>query len=148
VVSLITVAILYSFYGITALKPLIAGSKWVILPSPWRLFQALLDVPAFHIPGTTVTLLISLLWPIAMVVAAWFIYQRISSDQPQEVVAPFALSFAWILVAPWVFPWYAALAWVALTQVPRNRMTRWLTLYTVLLAVWHSGGGQGPATHW
>ena len=39
---------------------------------------------------------------------------------------PFALTFAWILVAPWVFAWYAALAWVALTQVPRNRMTRWL----------------------
>jgi hypothetical protein len=148
IVSLITVAILYSGYGITALKPLVAGSKWVILPSPWRLFQALLDVPAFHISAGTVSLLISLLWPIAMIVVAWFIYQRISSDQPQEVVAPFALSFAWILVAPWVFPWYAALAWVALTQVPRNRMTRWLTLYTVLLAVWHSGGGQGQATHW
>ena len=148
VVSLITVAFLYSFYGITALKPLIAGSQWVILPSPWRLFQAILDVTVLpHSPGT-VSLLINLLWPIAMIVVAWFIYQRISSDQPQEVVAPFALSFAWILVAPWVFPWYAALAWVALTQVPRNRMTRWLTLYTVLLAVWHSGGGQGAATHW
>jgi hypothetical protein len=148
VVSLVTVAILYSFYGITALKPLIGGSQWVILPSPWRLFQALLDIPALHISTSTVSLVINLLWPIAMIVVAWFIYQRISSDQPQEVVAPFALSFAWILVAPWVFPWYAALAWVALTQVPRNRMTRWLTLYTVLLAVWHSGGGQGVATHW
>jgi hypothetical protein len=148
VVALITVAVLYSTYGISALKPLITGSKWVILPSPWRLFQALLDIPALHIPASTVSLLISLLWPIAMIIVAWFIYQRISSDQPQEVVAPFALSFAWILVAPWVFPWYAAIAWVALTQVPRNRMTRWLTLYTVLLAIWHSGGGQGPATHW
>jgi hypothetical protein len=148
VVSLITVAVLYSGYGVTALKPLVTGSQWVILPSPWRLFQALLDIPALHLSPSTVGLVISLLWPIAMIIVAWFIYQRISSDQPQEVVAPFALSFAWILVAPWVFPWYAAIAWVALTQVPRNRMTRWLTLYTVLLAVWHSGGGQGAATHW
>ncbi len=148
VVSLITVAALYSGYGITALKGLIGGSQWVILPSPWRLVEALLDIRALHISTGTVSLVITLLWPIALIVVAWFIYQRISSDQPQEVVAPFALSFAWILVAPWVFPWYAALAWVALTQVPRNRMTRWLTLYTVLLAVWHSGGGQGPATHW
>jgi hypothetical protein len=146
VVSLVTVATLYSGYGITALKPLVTGSKWVILPSPWRLFQALLDV--LHVPPGTVSLLISLLWPIAMVVVAWLIYQRISSDQPREVVAPFALSFAWILVAPWVFPWYAALAWVALTQVPRNRMTRWLTIVTVVLALWHSGGGQGPGGHW
>jgi hypothetical protein len=151
VVSLVTVAALYTSYGLNALKPLAGGSRWVILPSPWRLFQAIGDVSLGPLLGlsraqadsTTVTL-ISVLWPIAMVVLAWIIYKRISSDQPREVVAPFALSFAWILVAPWVFPWYAALAWVALTQVPRNRMTRWLTIVTVLLAIWHSGAGQGP----
>jgi len=70
------------------------------------------------------------------------VYRRISSDQPREVVAPFALTFAWIVVSPWVFAWYTAIAWVALTQVPRNRMTRWLTLVTVWLALWHSSGGQ------
>ncbi|HEY2638990.1 MAG TPA: hypothetical protein VGI66_03780 [Streptosporangiaceae bacterium] len=150
-VALATVALLYSGYGITALKPLIGGSKWVILPSPWRIIQACADWLGFHSglfatyaqSGKAVSIAISLIWPIAMVVVAWFIYQRISSDQPQEVVAPFALSFAWVLVAPWVFPWWTALAWVALTQVPRNRMTRWLTIVTVLLAIWHSGGGQG-----
>jgi hypothetical protein len=31
---------------------------------------------------------------------------------------------------------------VALTQVPRNRMTRWLTPVTVFLALYHSSGGQ------
>ena len=86
--------------------------------------------------------IISLLWPVAMIVVAWLIYRRISSDQPREVVAPFALTYAWILVAPWVFPWYTAIAWAALTQVPRNRMTRWLTIVTVFLALWHSSGGQ------
>jgi len=80
--------------------------------------------------------------PVAMLVVAWLVYRRISSDQPREIVAPFALTYAWILVAPWVFPWYTAIAWVALTQVPRNRMTRWLTIVTVLLALWHSSGGQ------
>src|SRR6516164_5999340 len=70
------------------------------------------------------------------------VYRRISSDQPGEVVAPFALTYAWILVAPWVFAWYTGIAWVALTQVPRNRMTRWLTLVTVFLALCHSSGGQ------
>jgi len=134
-VSLATLAALYSFYGLRALKPLLGGSQWVILPSPWRLAQML---------GLSTTA-INLLWPIAMIVVAWMIYQRISSDQPREVVAPFALTFAWILVFPWVFPWYTAIAWAALTQVPRNRMTRWLAIVTVLLALWHSGGGQGPA---
>ena len=64
----------------------------------------------------------------------------------REVVAPFALTFAWILVAPWVFAWYTAVAWAALTQVPRNRMTRWLTIVTVLLALCLSSGGHAVPT--
>jgi hypothetical protein len=141
-VCVATIALQYSSYGLGALKPLIGGSKFVILPSPWRLFQA--AGVALGININTMATIISLLWPVAMIVVAWLIYGRISSDQPGEVVAPFALTFAWILVAPWVFPWYTAIAWVALTQVPRNRMTRWLTIVTVLLALWHSGVGQGP----
>jgi len=139
-VSLVVVALEYSSYGLVALKPLFEGAKLVILPSPWRFVQMLGD--ATHLSTDTIAIVIGCLWPIAMFVVAWLIYQRISSDQPAEVVAPFALTFAWILVYPWVFPWYTAIAWVALTQVPRNRMTRWLTIVTVLLACWHSGGGQ------
>ena len=82
-----------------------------------------------------------------MLIVAWLIYQRISADQPREVVAPFALTFAWVLVAPWVFAWYTAIAWAALTLVPRNRMTRWLAIVTVLLALWLSSGGQA-CTRW
>jgi hypothetical protein len=134
VVSLGTLAVLYASYGLKALAPLIGGSKWVILPSPWRFAQML---------GLSITA-IDVLWPIAMIVVAWLVYQRISSDQPGEVVAPFALTYAWIVVAPWVFPWYTAITWAALTQVPRNRMTRWLTIVTVVLALWHSSGGQAP----
>ena len=140
-VSLATVALEYSFYGISALKPLFGGLKLVGLPSLWRVFQMVADGLGFN--GGAVTTVISLLWPIAMFVVAWFIYRRISEDQPREVVAPFAFSFAWILVAPWVFAWYTAIAWVTLTQVPRNRMTRWLTIVTVVLAMWLSNGGQG-----
>jgi hypothetical protein len=141
--SLVTIAFIYSFYGLTALKPLLAGSKWVTLPSPWWFFQQAGEAVGVH--QATIDTVISFLWPVAMIVVAWLIYQRISSAQPGEVVAPFALAFAWILVAPWTFAWYTALAWVALTQVPRNRMTRWLAIVTVLLALWHSSGGQGIA---
>ena len=77
-----------------------------------------------------------------MIIVAWLEYRRKYSDQPHEVEAPIALTYAWILVAPWVFAWYTGIAWVALTQVPRNRMTRWLTLVTVFLALCHSSGGQ------
>jgi hypothetical protein len=140
VVALATVALQYSFYGLVALKPLFGGLKLVTLPSPWRLFE--LAGEALGAGQGTMATIIGLLWPIAMIVVAWFIYQRISSDQPREVVAPFALTFAWILVAPWVFAWYTAIAWAALTQVPRNRMTRWLAIVTVFLALCLSSGGQ------
>jgi len=139
-VSIVTLAIGYSAYGLVALKPLFGGLQLVTLPSPWRVFE--LTGQALGVGQSTMVTIISVLWPIALIVVAWLIYQRISSDQPREVVAPFALTFAWILVAPWVFAWYTAVAWAALTQVPRNRMTRWLAIVTVFLALCLSSGGQ------
>jgi len=122
-----------------ALKPIFGGLKLATLPSPWRVFEL---IGALFGAEPAVATVMGYLWPFAMIIVAWFVYQRISSDQPGEVVAPFALTYAWILVAPWVFAWYTGIAWVALTQVPRNRMTRWLTLVTVFLALCHSSGGQ------
>jgi len=143
VVALVVVALEYIPYGLVGLKPLFGGLKLVGLPSPWWVFYAVgHDLLGFS--KNAVETPVSYLWPIALIIVAQLIYKRISSDQPREVVAPFALAFAWILVAPWVFAWYTALAWVALTQVPRNRMTRWLTIVTVVLALWHSSGGQAP----
>jgi hypothetical protein len=142
-VALVTVGLEYIPYGLSGLKPLFGGLKLVVLPSPWWLLQE--SATLLGVSKSTIETVISCLWPIALIIVAQLIYKRISSDQPREVVAPFALAFAWILVAPWVFAWYAALAWVALTQVPRNRMTRWLTIVTVVLALWHSSGGQAPS---
>jgi hypothetical protein len=139
-VSLVTLALGYSFYGIEALKPLFGGLDLVTLPSPWRIVELLAEAVGVH--DSTIITVISFLWPVAMIVVAWFIFRRISSDQPREVVVPFALTYAWIIAAPWVFAWYTAVAWAALTQVPRNRMTRWLAIVTVFLALCHSSGGQ------
>jgi len=139
-VSLVTLALGYSFYGIEALKPLFGGLDLVTLPSPWRVVELLAEAVGVH--DSTIITVISFLWPVAMIVVAWFIFRRISSDQPREVVAPFALTYAWIIAAPWVFAWYTAVAWAALAQVPRNRMTRWLAIVTVFLALCHSSGGQ------
>jgi hypothetical protein len=144
-VALATVAFEYSFAGLNALKPVVGGTRWVNMPSPWRLFQIVAEALGMH--QATTSIVITCLWPPAMLVVAWVIYKRISSDQPREIVAPFALAFAWVLVAPWVFAWYTALAWATLTLVPRNRMTRWLTIVTVFLALWLSGGGQGVPGH-
>lgn len=141
--ALITLALQYSLYGLSALKPLTGGLKWATLPSPWRVFE--LAGLAVGVPDRILTTMITVLWPVTLLVLAWLIFRRIASDQPSEVVTPFAVTFAWILSAPWVFAWYTAVPWVALTQVPRNRMTRWLTIVTVVLALCLSSGG-GQAT--
>jgi hypothetical protein len=142
VVAMTTLALEYSAFGMGALKPLFNGSQWVTLPSPLWFVKVIGE----HLHLST-ALLISCVWLTAMFVVAWLVYQRISADQPRQVVAPFALTYAWVLVAPWMFAWYTALPWVALTQVPRNRMTRWLTIVTVVLALWHSSGGWVPPGH-
>jgi hypothetical protein len=139
-VAVATLALGYSFYGLDALKPVFGGLQLVTLPSPWRIFELTGQALGFH--QSTMATIISLLWPAALLIVAWLVLKRISADQPREVVAPFALTYAWILVAPWAFAWYTAVAWAALTQVPRNRMTRWLTIVTVLLALCLSSGGQ------
>jgi len=142
VTAMATVALEYSFYGLDSLKPLFEGSKWITLPSPWWFVHGIGD--ELGIPEGTLSLLISVLWVTGMFVIAWFVLKRISAEQPREIVAPFALTYAWVLMAPWVFAWYTALPWVTLAQVPRNRFSRWLTIVTVVLAIWHSSGGWVP----
>jgi hypothetical protein len=145
-----TVVFFYSFFGLHAFKQVLQASSLVATPSPWRAFQLAVEW-VFWLFGAeptgqrVSTDIISISWPILMVLIAYAVYRRFGADQPAVVTVPFALSFAWILVAPWSLPWYAASAWVILALVPRNPMTRWLTLATVYLALMHCSGG-GPAT--
>jgi hypothetical protein len=140
--AIATVGLEYSFYGVGALKPLFSGAQWVALPSPWWFVQWLGG--ELGLSSGSLAAIIGCLWLVSLVVVAWLVYRRISSDEPPEVVAPFALSYAWILIAPRVLSWYTALPWVMLTQMPRNRITRWLTIVTFVLAVMHSNGGWVP----
>jgi len=77
-----------------------------------------------------------------MLLLAWYLYNRLSPDVPTVVAATCALTFAWIVVAPWSLPWYSSIAWVTLALLPRNSLTRWLTLATGALALLHFNGGH------
>ncbi|MGH6656890.1 MAG: glycosyltransferase 87 family protein [Actinocrinis sp.] len=143
------VVFFYSYFGLHAFNQLLSASSLVATPSPWRTVQLVIQ-GVFAIFGHSAlgqsvgSVATSVIWPILMIVVAVFMYRRISKEQPAVVTVPFALCFAWIVCAPWSLPWYSALAWVILALLPRNPMTRWLTLVTVFLAVMHSSGG-GPA---
>jgi hypothetical protein len=137
---------LYFFsYGPDALKPLPKASTRVISPSIWKLIQIIGDHLDPANPSATSTL-IGVLWPPLLLALAWYLYNRLSPDVPAVLAATCALTFAWVLVAPWSLPWYTALAWVTLALLPRNSLTRWLTLATGALALLHFNAGH-PDNH-
>jgi hypothetical protein len=137
---------LYFFsYGPNALKTLPGASTRVISPSIWKLIQIIGDHLDPANPSATSTL-IGVLWPPLLLALAWYLYNRLSPDVPAVLAATCALTFAWVLVAPWSLPWYTAVAWVTLALLPRNSLTRWLTLATVVPALLHFSAGQ-PGHH-
>jgi hypothetical protein len=138
-----TVLGLYYFsYGLVALKPLGGASSMVISPTLWRL----LEVTVQHYYGNAaehaVTSTFGFIWPPLMLLLAWYLYNRLSPDVPTVVAASCALTFAWMVVAPWQLPWYSSIAWVALALLPRNSLTRWLTIATGTLSLMHFNGGH------
>lgn len=137
-----TTAALYGFsYGLHALQSTFEASKLVISPSVWRLVQILFDhLYPTHTAG--VSTVFGFLWPPLTLAVAWYLYNRLSPDVPAAVAATCALTFAWVIVTPWSLPWYTSVAWVTLALLPRNTLTRWLTLATGTLAILHFNGGH------
>ena len=136
VAAVTTLGLYYFSYGLVALKPLGGASTMVISPTVWRAVEGIFGT------GHLVTTVIGFTWPPLMLALAWYLYNRLSPDVPTVVAATCALTFAWVLVAPWALPWYASIAWVALALLPRNSLTRWLTLATGTLALLHFNGGH------
>jgi hypothetical protein len=145
VAALTTLGLYYFSYGFGALKPLGNASTMVISPTVWRLVQEIgLTTGGTH-GEDLVTTIIGFAWPPLMLALAWYLYNRLSPDVPTVVAATCALTFAWVLVAPWALPWYASIAWVTLALIPRNSLTRWLTLATGALALLHFNGGHATS---
>jgi hypothetical protein len=138
----VTVVPLYLFtWGISTLGPLSTASKMVISPSAWRLAQIIVQQLFGDTALHDVTNVFGFAWPVLTLSLAWYLYNRLSPDVPTVVAGTCALTFAWVIVAPWQLPWYASIAWVTLALLPRNTLTRWLTLATGVLSLCHFNGG-------
>jgi hypothetical protein len=141
VAAVTTLGLYYFSYGFGALKPLAKASGMVISPTVWSAVQQIgLLIDPHSKPF--VSTLIGFAWPPLVLALAWYLYNRLSPDVPTVVAATCALTFAWVIVAPWALPWYSSIAWVALALLPRNSLTRWLTLATGALALFHFNGGH------
>jgi hypothetical protein len=143
--ALTTFCLYFFSYGLSVLGPLRQASTQVISPTLWRLGQVTVQHfwgdPVMH----TVTTVFGFAWEPLMLLLAWYLYNRLSPDVPTVVAATCALTFAWMVVAPWQLPWYSSVAWVALALLPRNSLTRWLTIATGTLALMHFNGGQNTS---
>jgi hypothetical protein len=106
-------------------------------PSAWRLVQIIVQHEFGNRALQSVTGVFSYAWPVLTLAVAWYLYNRLSPDVPAVVAGTCALTFAWVIVAPWSLPWYASPAWVTLALLPRNSLTRWLALTTGVLALFH-----------
>jgi hypothetical protein len=136
----VTTFCLYSFsYGLSAIKPLGQAGKQVISPTIWRLIQVTVQHYYGKHAEATVTSAFIVWYPLVLLLA-WYLYLRLSPDVPTVLAATCALTFAWMVVAPWQLPWYSSIAWVTLALLPRNSLTRWLTLATGAIALAHFNG--------
>jgi hypothetical protein len=142
IAGLTTFGLYYFSYGLTALGPLASASKMVISPTIWRAIQAIALLSGGKGAEHMVTTMIGFAWPALMLALAWYLYKRLSPDVPAVVAATCALTFAWVLVAPWSLPWYSSIAWVTVALLPRNSLTRWLTVATGTLSMMHFNGGH------
>jgi hypothetical protein len=136
----VTAGLYYLTWGFGALKPLRHASQMIISPTIWRLIEVWcqkVDPDSIH----TLPVIIGFAWPPLMLALAWYLYNRLSPDVPTVVAATCALTFAWVVAASWALPWYTSIAWVTLALLPRNSLTRWLTLATGTLALLHFNGG-------
>jgi hypothetical protein len=140
--GLTTFCLYYFSYGLSALEPMRAASTLVITPSPWRLAQVTIQHYVGWPAERTATSAFGFIWPVLLLLLAWYLYNRLSPDVPTVVAACCALTFAWIVVAPWVLPWYSSIAWVTLALLPRNGLTSWLAIATEILGLLHFNGGH------
>jgi hypothetical protein len=129
----------YLLAGRYALRPLFEATGLVGIESPWSLVGAAVNRAAGPDLAAVVT---RFGWPCALVPVAVLLFRLLPENAPRALRTQFALSFAWVLVAPWIMPWYTALAWGFHAQLPPNRLTRWLVIYTVVLACVHNSGGH------
>jgi hypothetical protein len=147
VVAVVTTFGLYIFsYGLGALGLAFGDSKLVISPTIWRLIQVTVQHYYGDHAEATVTSTFGFIWVPLMVLLAWYLYNRLSPDVPTVVAASCALTFAFMVLSPWQLPWYSAVAWVTLALLPRNQLTRWLTIATGALALTHFNGGHPTNT--
>jgi alpha-1,6-mannosyltransferase len=135
----------YGVAGIGAFRALSHASQMVSLATPWRPLADLTD-PAFgngasrHLIGALAIVLF-----VAVIVALVRLNPEVRSGSPAALA--FALSFAYVLSAPYSLPWYDAVPWVLLPLLAASRMDVLLIIHTGVLSLAYIPGRAAVRLH-
>lgn len=127
----------YGIAGPGALGQLGRTSGYISLATPWHLAEG--PLTGWLGGGVARGLIQTLAYSALLAVAALFAYalpqRRDGHASTGAARVALALGLAWLLTAPYVLPWYDALAWAFLAVLPWSRFDALLLTRTTLLAV-------------
>jgi hypothetical protein len=131
--AVLVAGISYAIAGSAAFRQLSRASHLVSLATPWRPVADLLDPAIGHGASRQVIRLLALVLFALVVFALRKINPEIRSGGP--VPLAFALSFAYVLCAPYALPWYDALPWVLLPLLAASWLDILLLAHTTVLTL-------------
>ncbi|NHC15574.1 polyprenol phosphomannose-dependent alpha 1,6 mannosyltransferase MptB [Motilibacter deserti] len=113
-----TLAVAYALAGPNALDRLGPASELVSLASPWGPVAHALDGPLGFGTSRWLTRAMAAVLALLLVLALHRLLPRAGAGREQEAArAWLLLALAYVLAAPYVLPWYDALAWAPLAAV-------------------------------
>jgi hypothetical protein len=143
--AVLVAGVTYALAGSAAFRQLGRASHLVSLATPWRPVADLMD-PAFgHGASRQVIRVLALVMFALVVVALHRINPEVRSGAP--VPLAFALSFGYVLCAPYALPWYDALPWVLLPLLAASWLDVLLLAHTTVLTVAYLPGRAAFRLH-
>jgi alpha-1,6-mannosyltransferase len=134
----------YGIVGAHALDQVRRASRFVSHASPWRPLAVALDDR--YGPGLSRTLIGLAAVVVTALLAVLFLRALPGRDELNTFAArgTLALTFAYLLAAPYVLPWYAAAGWALLSLLPASGFDRVLVTQTTVLSLAYIPGRDVP----
>jgi hypothetical protein len=135
----------YAIAGRGALRQLSRASRLISLGTPWRPVARLTDPALGHGASRHVIGILALVLFAAVVVALKRANPEVRAGSP--VAVAFALSFGYVISAPYALPWYDAVPWVLLPLLAASRLDALLVVHTGVLSLAYIPGRAAYQLH-
>jgi hypothetical protein len=135
----------YAVAGTAAFRQLSRASRLVSLATPWRPIADLTDPALGHGASRHLIGVLALILFAGILLALRRANPEIHAGSP--VAVAFALSFGYVLSAPYSLPWYDAVPWVLLPLLAATRIDALLLAHTGVLSLAYIPGRAAYQLH-